>query len=99
MSKQPKSFSPDNTNFHKRQFKAYLALRGMTKADVARKIGMHVPTFESKSLKSNSTMVHPNGAISQKRHYFTNDECLLIAKTLHISEKWQRRIFSKVILK
>lgn len=85
-------------NFHKRQFKAYLALRGMTKADVARKISMDEVTFLTKSNHS----LKPDGQHRCKKIFkghFTEDECRQIAEILSMSDKWQRRIFSKVVYK
>lgn len=85
-------------NFHKRQFKAYLALRGITKTDVAKKIGMNEKIFRNKSIRN----LKPDGHHRSKKEfksYFTDAESKQIAEVLNMSEKWQRRIFSKVILK
>lgn len=85
-------------NFHKRQFKAYLALRGIMKSQVARKIGMNYVYFKSKSNASQRIYENAKGQ-NLKHHAFTLDECLQIIDALGISPKWQRRIFSKVLVK
>lgn len=85
-------------NFHKRQFKAYLALRGITKVDVARQMDMDINTFNTKS----NHCLKPDGrhcSTKTFKGYFTEDESKKLAKILGMSEKWQRKIFSKVIYK
>lgn len=87
-------------NFHKRQFKAYLALRGITKSQVAKKIGMKYDTFQAKS-------THKCGFKAESRHrtdedqqlYFNEAECRQIVEAIGISPAWQRKIFSKVLVK
>lgn len=85
-------------NFHKRQFKAYLALRSITKSTVARQMGMSPQTFRAKSNRT----IKPDGrhySTKTFKGYFTEDESRQIAEILGMSEKWQRKVFSKVIYK
>lgn len=82
-------------SFHRRQFKAYLALRGLTKVDVAKKIGMTYMVFKT---KSNQCLIAGSVPSYKVERYFTYEECIDIINALRISEKWQRRIFSRVLV-
>lgn len=87
-------------NFHKRQFKAYLALRGMTKKSVAKKIGMSRATFTNKSIHSEGFKAEDRKRTDKDQQlHFSEAECLQIVEVLGISPQWQRRIFSKVLVK
>lgn len=85
---------------HPKFFKAYLVLRDLTMADVARLVDMNIEVFRRKVNESKTFTTASKGEKPkvQSINHFTHEEEKKIVNALNMSESAQQKIFNEVLV-